>query len=61
MEQGRAGKHVQLGKAAKKLYVRDHPGYEFPKKDVYCNGQLIPVNRWTESMRPYLERALAEL
>ena len=61
MERGRAGKHAQLGKAAKKLYVRDHPGYEFPKKDVYCNGQLIPVNRWTESMRPYLERALAEL
>ncbi len=61
MERGRARKHDQLGKAAKKLYVRDHPGYEFPKKDVYCNGQLIPVNRWTESMRPYLERALAEL
>ncbi len=61
MERGKAGKHIVLGKAAKKLYTHEHPGFEFPKKDVFCNGQLMPVNRWTESMMSYLERALAQL
>ena len=49
------------GTKAKKLYLDDHPGYTFPKKDVYANGQLVQANRWLESMRPYLERALEAL
>ena len=57
-ESGKAGGHISLGKKAKKLYLDDHPGYTFPKKDVYANWQLIQANRWVESMRPYLERAL---
>ena len=60
-ERGKAGGHISLGKKAKKLYLDDHPGYTFPKKDVYANGQLIQANRWVESMRPYLERALQAL
>ena len=58
MERGRAGAQVLLGKKAKALYLADHPDYTFPKKDVYANGQIIQANRWTESMRSYLERAL---
>ena len=60
-ERGKPGGHVSLGKKAKKLYLDDHPGYTFPKKDVYANGQLVQANRWLESMRPYLERALEAL
>ena len=61
MERGRAGMHGQLGKKAKALYLADNPGYTFPKKDVYANGQIVQANRWTESMRDYLERALGTL
>ena len=55
---GKPGGHVSLGKKAKKFYLDDHPGYTFPKKDVYANGQIIQANRWVVSMMPYLERAL---
>ena len=51
-ERGKAGGHITLGKKAKKLYLDDHPGYTFPKKDVYANGQLIQANRWVESIGP---------
>ena len=57
-ERGKAGGHISLGKKSKKLYLDDHPGYTFPKKDVYANGQIIQANRWVASMMPYLERAL---
>ncbi len=57
-ERGRPGGHISLGKKAKRLYLDDHPGYVFMKKDVYANGQIIQANRWVESMLPYLERAL---
>ena len=60
-ERGRPGQHITLGKKAKKLYLSDHPDFNFPKKDIYANGQLIQANRWTESMRSYLERALQHL
>ena len=60
-ERGRAGQHITLGKKAKKLYLDDHPGFQFPKKDIYANGQLIQANRWTESMKSYLEDALQQL
>ena len=52
-ERGKAGGHISLGKKAKKLYLDDHPGYIFPKKDVYANGQIIQANRWVKSMMPY--------
>ena len=57
-ERGKAGGHISLGKKAKKLFLDDHPSCTFAKKDVYANGQIIQANRWVESMRPYLERAL---
>ena len=60
-ERGRPGAHVALGKRAKKLYLDDHPDFTFPKKDVFCNGQMIQANRWTESMRPYLDLAVQQL
>ena len=58
MEQGKAGKHIQLGKIAKRIYLKDYPDFEFPKKDIFANGQIIQANRWTESMSRYLEEAL---
>ena len=60
-ERGRPGQHITLGKKAKKLYLSDHPDFNFPKKDIYANGQLIQANRWTDSMRSYLEKALQQL
>jgi hypothetical protein len=60
-ERGRPGMRTELGKKAKKNYLADHPGFTFPKKSVYANGQLVEANRWTESMRAYLERALQAL
>jgi hypothetical protein len=61
MEHGKPGKHISLGKQAKKLFLADNPGFLFEKKDIFCNGQMIKANRWTEVMRPYLEQALAEM
>jgi hypothetical protein len=61
MEHGKAGKHISLGKQAKKRFLADNPGFQFEKKDIFCNGQMIQANRWTEVMRPYLEEALAQL
>ena len=57
-ERGRPGRHISLGTKAKRLYLDEHPGYVFQKKDIYANGQLIQANRWVASMLPYLERAL---
>jgi hypothetical protein len=55
------GMDARVGKLAKKLYLRDHPEYTFPKKDVNVNGQIMPCNVWYESQRDYLERALTEI
>ena len=60
-ERGKPGKHSALGQIAKRLYLNEHPGYTFAKKDVYANGQLVQANRWVESMRPYLDRAFRDL
>ena len=57
-ERGKPGRHISLGTKAKRLYLDEHPGYVFTKKDIYANGQLIQANRWVASMLPYLERAL---
>ena len=55
------GIDCKVGKLAKKLYVNDNPGFTFPKKSIYANGQLVDANMWRESQRSYLERALAQL
>ncbi len=50
-----------MGKKAKKLYMEDHPGFQFPKKTIFAQGQMVEANRWTASMVAYLERALQAL
>ena len=55
------GLDASVGKLAKRLYLKDHPDYTFPKKKVNVNGQMVDCNIWYESQREYLERALAEL
>ena len=40
-ERGKPGGQISLGKKAKRLYLDDHPGYVFLKKDVHANGQII--------------------
>ena len=64
LEAGRTrevGLDCKVGKLAKKLYLAEHPGFQFPKKSIYANGQLIEANMWLASQRPYIERALASL
>ena len=62
-----AGRTNELGldqrvrKLAKKLYVQDNPNFEFPKKQIYANGQQISANMWTQSQRSYIERSLAAI
>ena len=64
-EAGRAkespGLDCKVGKLAKRLYLADHPEYVFPKKNIYCQGQLISANMWTESQKSFIEKALASL
>ena len=55
------GPDMRAGKLAKKLTLEDHPSYEFPKKQIYANGQLITSNMWSESQRAYIQRAVASL
>ena len=61
MENGKPGKHISLGHKAKKLYLTDHPEFQFEKKDIFANGQMIKANRWTADMKPYLQRALVDV
>ena len=58
---GKRGQEAALGKQAKKLYLEDHPGFQFPKKTIFAQGQMVEANRWTGSMMAYLERALEAL
>ena len=51
----------KLGRAAKHLLLKDNPDFTFRKKTIHCNGQLLEANVWTESMKPYLQRALTQL
>ena len=51
----------KLGRVAKQLYLDDHPDYEFQKKRILANGQMVSANVWRESMKPYLERALDKI
>ena len=55
---GKKGLEAVLGKRAKKMYLEDHPGYQFQKKTIFAQGQMVEANRWTASMASYLERAL---
>ena len=58
---GKKGQEGALGKKAKKLYLEDHPGFTFPKKTIFAQGQMVEANRWTASMAKYLECALQAL
>ena len=58
---GKKGYESALGKKAKKLYLEDHPGFTFPKKTIFAQGQMVEANRWTASMAKYLEHALQTL
>ena len=58
---GKKGFEAVLGKRAKKLYLEDHPGYQFAKKTIFAQGQMVEANRWTANMASYLERALEAL
>ena len=40
------------------MYLEDHPGFTFPKKTIFAQGQMVEANRWTANMASYLERAL---
>ena len=52
------GQEAMLGRKAKKLYLEENPGYQFAKKTIFAQGQMVEANRWTASMASYLERAL---
>ena len=56
-----AGLDCRVGKLAKKLYLAEHPGFVFPKKSIYANGQLIECNMWHSSQRGAIELALSQL
>ena len=58
---GKKGQEAALGRKAKRLYLEDHPGFAFPKKTIFAQGQMVEANRWTTSMVAYLERALQAL
>ena len=58
---GKKGQEAALGKKAKRLYLEDHPGFTFPKKTIFAQGQMVEANRWTASMAKYLEHALQTL
>jgi hypothetical protein len=61
LQHGKPNKQIKLGQAAKKLYLEDHPDYVFDKRDIFANGHLVKANRWTESQRSYLERAIVNI
>ena len=52
---------ARLGRLAKKKLLSDQPDYQFSKKSIFCNGQLVEANIWRASQIRYLETALAEL
>ena len=58
---GKKGQEAVLGRKAKKLFLEDHPGYQFAKKTIFAQGQMVEANRWTASIVAYLERALQAL
>ena len=51
----------KLGKVGKRLFLNDHPDYEFQQKQILVGGQVVPANIWKKSMESYLERALKEI
>ena len=51
----------KLGKVGKRLYLDDHPDYEFQQKQILVGGQVVLANIWKKSMETYLERALKEI
>ena len=55
------GLDCKVGKLAKKLYMKAHPDFVFPKKNIYANGQLVEANIWKASQRKFVDTAIAEL
>ena len=55
------GMDGRLGKLSKEMYLHDYPAYQFPKKEIYANGQMCSANIWYESQRPYLEATFREI
>jgi len=55
------GLDCKVGKLAKKLYMKAHPDFVFPKKQIYANGQLVEANIWKASQRKYVDTAIVEL
>ena len=55
------GLDAKVGKLAKKFLLAEEPGFRFPKKQIYANGQLIAANMWLEPQRLYIQQALAQL
>ena len=55
------GIDCKVGRVAKQLYLADFPTYQFPKKQIYCNGQLVEANLWLSSQKKYIEAALASI
>ena len=51
----------KLGKVGKRLYLDDHPDYEFQQTQILVGGQVVPADIWKKSMESYLERALKEI
>ena len=51
----------RVGKLAKQLLLNESPQFVFPKKSIYCNGQMLEANIWRTSQKGYLEQALATI
>ena len=49
---------ARVGKLAKQLLLKDRPDHVFPKKTIYCNGQLRDANVWYRADSHFLEKAL---
>ena len=54
------GLDARVGKVAKRLFLHENPSYEFPKKDIVCNGQVLKANVWRESQQQYIDQAISE-
>ena len=52
---------ARIGKLAKQLLLNESPQYVFPKKSIYCNGQMLEANIWRTSQKDYLEQALTTI
>ena len=52
---------LHIGDSWKRLYLDDHPDYQFQQTQILVGGQVVPAHIWKKSTEPYLERALKEI